>query len=648
MSSRGVLRSSVAWTSSESYVGVIGMDTSLRWDGRRRANVQTSSEGRVTRGSHLRAIPPSRFRWGLLVLAGLCSAFSLGCMRSLWNDFLDPSEVGRFYGRPVTSEIRTTLGLQDEDTEFSAASEPLPEDIVPILKEYQIGPSDWVEITIQELIRAGSTTTETRKVSDLGYISLPILGAVKIGGLTERQAEDVLRAKLKPDILSDPIVSVVVRTEQQRQFVIVGYAYRPGPQAIPRADFRMLEAISYAGQLPEEVETAYVIRRIHKQAVEGGDAITTPSQPPGEPAGPPATAPADASGASSIQKATKLHESVDILMSDLGGGATGSATTASRRVSTSSTSTPSSTSTVSRPASRRSQATPEEREEMLQALLPGSMPTNRAKAPKASATQGTTSSAESSKELSKWIWLNGEWVELRGEAARQGPASTGAVTPLAPAPAPSTGVAQPTRPSEPSSEPSTDWGTDTTGAEDTRVISIPLKQLRSGEARYNIVVQAGDVISLPMPDAGKRYYVMGHVRGPGAYMIPTEGITLRGAIAAAGGLDPYAWPSRCEISRRIAGDQQELHQIDLDRIYTMKDPDIKLKPGDVVNIGTSPLSPFMVTIANGFRTTYGFGFVYDRNFGDIDSFGGQANPKDRRRAEEAVRNTSLKATFPGL
>jgi hypothetical protein len=88
--------------------------------------------------------------------------------------------------------------------------------------------------------------------------------------------------------------------------------------------------------------------------------------------------------------------------------------------------------------------------------------------------------------------------------------------------------------------------------------------------------------------------------------------------------------------------------VDLDRIFAMKDPDIKLKAGDVVNVGTSMLSPFLVTIANGFRTTYGFGFVYDRNFADIDSYGGHSNPDERRRAERQARFPQLKAAFPGL
>jgi len=221
-------------------------------------------------------------------------------------------------------------------------------------------------------------------------------------------------------------------------------------------------------------------------------------------------------------------------------------------------------------------------------------------------------------------------VEVKGEPTRQSQSS------------------QETRQTERPATEGVEWDTVSSAGEEVRIIGIPLNPLRAGEARYNIVIRPGDVISIPSPEAGKRYYVMGHVRGPGAYAIPIEGITLRAAIAASGGLDPYAWPSRCEIARRIAGDQYELHQVDLDRIFAMKDPDIKLKAGDVINIGTHPLSPFMVTIANGFRTTYGFGFVYDRNFADIDSFGGQQNPRDRRRSEQNSRFPALESVFPGL
>jgi len=563
----------------------------------------------------------SRSRWYGFVVVWVFLAFvPVGCMRSFWNDFLDPSEVGRFHGKPVTREIRATLGLQDEETEITNATDPLPEDTIAVLKEYQIGPGDWVEVTVQELIRAGSITVETRKVSDLGYISLPVLGAVKIGGLTERQAEDLIKSKLKPDLLADPIVSVVVRQEQQRQFIIVGYVSRAGPVTIPRADFRMLEAISYAGQIPDEVETAYVIRRTSTQTVEEAAPSTQPAtEPATEPSTAPSSGPPTAPVVPTSRAAGGLREGVDILMSDMG---TPPGTGAP---------SPSPSSAVSAPArsgAGQSEIPPEDRRELNQALVPGAP----GSATGSSSPAGTSPSQDAPKELSKWIWLNGEWVELRGEATTH----------------PQPGLPE-TAPSKKEREPETSpWETVAAAGEETRVIAIPLKALRAGEARYNIVIKPGDAINLPTPDAGKRYYVMGHVRGPGAYAIPMEGITLRAAIAAAGGLDPYAWPSRCEIARRIAGDQEELHQVDLDRIFAMKDDDIRIKPGDVINVGTHPLSPFLVTISNGFRTTYGFGFVYDRNFADIDSFGGQANPRDRRRSEQSSRYQQLQSTFTGL
>jgi len=45
-----------------------------------------------------------------------------------------------------------------------------------------------------------------------------------------------------------------------------------------------------------------------------------------------------------------------------------------------------------------------------------------------------------------------------------------------------------------------------------------------------------------------------------------------------------------------------------------------LKPNDIVNIGSSGISTPLAVIRNGFRASYGFGFVLDRNFG-TDVFG---------------------------
>ena len=48
-------------------------------------------------------------------------------------------------------------------------------------------------------------------------------------------------------------------------------------------------------------------------------------------------------------------------------------------------------------------------------------------------------------------------------------------------------------------------------------------------------------------------------------------------------------------------------------------PDIFLKPNDEIIVGTNILAPFIAAVRGGFRITYGFGFLYDRNFSPAQS-----------------------------
>ena len=55
-------------------------------------------------------------------------------------------------------------------------------------------------------------------------------------------------------------------------------------------------------------------------------------------------------------------------------------------------------------------------------------------------------------------------------------------------------------------------------------------------------------------------------------------------------------------------------RVNLVKVFEGKQPDIFLKPYDIVQVGTNALAPFFAALRNGFRITYGFGFLYDRNF----------------------------------
>ena len=156
-----------------------------------------------------------------------------------------------------------------------------------------------------------------------------------------------------------------------------------------------------------------------------------------------------------------------------------------------------------------------------------------------------------------------------------------------------------------------------------RLIKIPTDKLLAGDPRYNIVIKPGDAIHVPVDIVGE-FCIMGNVNRTGYINITGRPMTLKMAIAAAGGLGPLAWPKRCEVVRRIGRKKEEIVMVDLDKIASGEQPDFFIKPNDLINVGTHPTSRWRAILRNAFRATYGFGFVYDRNFADKDF--GQYNP----------------------
>ena len=169
-------------------------------------------------------------------------------------------------------------------------------------------------------------------------------------------------------------------------------------------------------------------------------------------------------------------------------------------------------------------------------------------------------------------------------------------------------------------EETEDWGPM------VRVIEIPVKALMEGDPRYNIVIRPNDLINIPLGNVGE-YFVGGNVARPGAYNLTGRRINVKQAIVSAGGFSPLAWPSRAELTRRVSKDQEQTIQIDLDAIFAGKAADFYLRPNDTLNVGSSPAATFLAVLRNAFRVSYGFGFVYDRNFADSDTFAAEGDPR---------------------
>src|SRR3989339_370278 len=82
-------------------------------------------------------------------------------------------------------------------------------------KEYRINPLDLIEISVYQ----EPDLDKAIRVSQDGYISFPLIGKVKVDGLTIIEAEKTLADLLGKDYLVDPQVNVFVKEYNSKKVV---------------------------------------------------------------------------------------------------------------------------------------------------------------------------------------------------------------------------------------------------------------------------------------------------------------------------------------------------------------------------------------------------------------------------------------------
>ena len=89
--------------------------------------------------------------------------------------------------------------------------------------------------------------TKTR-ISQSGSITFPLIGEVKIGGLTPEAAAQSIRTQLAKDYIINPQVTVTVTEYSKRRFTVLGQVQKPGAYEMPdREAVSLLQAIGTAG-----------------------------------------------------------------------------------------------------------------------------------------------------------------------------------------------------------------------------------------------------------------------------------------------------------------------------------------------------------------------------------------------------------------
>jgi protein involved in polysaccharide export with SLBB domain len=572
----------------------------------------------------------------------------LGLFSGCGNKFFDPTQVGRFRPVPAVNVILDSLGVAEEEpVAWEGAEEPLPIDAIVTESDYTFRSGDIVGISIFELLQEGVQFTNSYVVTETGKISVPEVGVVQAAGLTETQLEERIRKILTPNILKEPSVSVTLVRSQQRAFSVIGDGVPlPGRYVIPRYDFRLTDALATAGG-PRQFNVSYIyVSRFAGDEQQAPDSVN-----PGfgelelKVIEPETTRPV-------LQRRNNVTPRAEYRWPQSNVVISSSEMATEREYSRVPSNLGQFNNPVSswlyakdvgisngRPALREPVEEPTSVEDILRTLSEHNgrdissqpEPVDRASRPSVtpSDTQQTGELLDQDGDI-EWVFRDGKWIPIQvGKPKPVEEEPTGHIEwvfqngkwiPV------QVGTPKPTEPViqiEPGQQlvapprETTPVLTAQQAVAGTRLIRVPADKLLSGDPRYNIVVKPGDSIFVPVDIIGE-FSITGNVNRTGYIPLTGRPMTLKQAIAAAGGLGPLAWPKRCEVIRRIGRKKEEIVMVDLDKIASGEQPDFFIKPHDLINVGTHATARWRAILRNAFRATYGFGFVYDRNFADRD------------------------------
>ena len=132
--------------------------------------------------------------------------------------------------------------------------------------ENLIAPNDRVSITVYVQSKAGSqqmssiltinnvndSTTEDQDIGQLvtqkGTVRLPLIGVVKLEGLTEDEAREKL-IKLYQKYIRNPYVTVEIKNQR---VIVVGKVNSPGIVQVTNGTMNLLEALAIAGDVSDD------------------------------------------------------------------------------------------------------------------------------------------------------------------------------------------------------------------------------------------------------------------------------------------------------------------------------------------------------------------------------------------------------------
>lgn len=116
---------------------------------------------------------------------------------------------------------------------------------------YAVGPKDLLTINVFEVPELNITV----RVSEDGSITIPLLGKIKVEGLTRSELERKLANLLEKNYLKNAQVTIFIKEYQSKRVSVIGAVRNPGNYELIGKQ-TLLQMLSLAGGLTREAETA--------------------------------------------------------------------------------------------------------------------------------------------------------------------------------------------------------------------------------------------------------------------------------------------------------------------------------------------------------------------------------------------------------
>jgi polysaccharide export outer membrane protein len=137
----------------------------------------------------------------------------------------------------------------------AAAAQALTADAVPA-PAYVLGAGDVITIRVLD---ADEISDKPIRLGANGFITMPLVGRVRAGGLTTEQLEAALAMRLKP-LIRNPEVSVSVVEQRSQPVSVIGAVSAPGVQQL-QGRKTLVEMLSLAGGVRQDAGHAIMITR---------------------------------------------------------------------------------------------------------------------------------------------------------------------------------------------------------------------------------------------------------------------------------------------------------------------------------------------------------------------------------------------------